>query len=126
MTKQKSTDPATGRGVAQLAAPGLRIFVDMVATLSGQEPELSDQFYLAEESRPGMAFRNLVAEYLAQAERLGPDAVAGFCACLTDYLYASIAGAPEGVFHYYAYGEARSHLAPALSGRQAPAAAKEA
>lgn len=72
-----------------LTKRGMQMAVQMLeelgdkSTINAKGAVLADRCQLEPEHRFGEPFRNIVAERLEQARKLGPDSEAGFCAVLS-------------------------------------------
>jgi hypothetical protein len=80
---------------------GVRLAADMLAELQAPPCDIYDMtdpppFTLEDDSRQGLPFRNIVAEYLARAREAGAQTEAGFCAVLTDLAHWTCQGAGRG------------------------------
>jgi hypothetical protein len=103
----KADDPqAMYPGVADVNREGVSIAIDMLYELEGGNEDAdgvgpADRSSLDNWPRQGLLFRNIVAEYLAQARRAGPDVEAGFCAVLCDIVALNCQGlSSDGVARY--------------------------
>lgn len=94
----KADDPqALWPGAANINREGVSIAFKMLRELEDGEPDgdgvtASDLACLENWPRQGQAFRNIVAQYLAQAHAAGTETEAGFCAVLSDILSGSADG----------------------------------
>jgi len=75
---------------------GVRLAASLVEAAT--DPELSDSFRLNAHSY-GCEQRNVVLEFLRRAESIGSDAVAGFCATLSDVII-DCGTTPSGLVDY--------------------------
>lgn len=96
--QQAPTDPATRwPGVHAIDPAGERIARGMLEELEcvnmdehGTNP--AEYCQLADWVREGRPFRNIVAEYAAKAQAVGPEALAAFYAVLSDCLSIACQG----------------------------------
>jgi hypothetical protein len=87
----------SARVVRDSIAAGVRVFVRMIDLLDSGEDvpalngyKIADQAQFDERYRQGLAFRNVTAEFLQQAQAIGPKAVEGFMACISDCVGYSV------------------------------------
>lgn len=92
IVRHPAADPAaTWPGGHAIDPAGERIARQMLEELEGADMDergvvAAEYCQLADCAREGQPFRNIVAEYAAKALAVGPEALAGFYAVLSDRL----------------------------------------
>ena len=92
IVRHSAADPGpTWPGVHAIDPAGERIARQMLEELEGSDMDErgvvpAEYCQLADCVREGQPFRNIVAEYAAKAQAVGPGALAGFYAVLSDRL----------------------------------------